>query len=78
MDVKEAVAILTEKFPDKKINGNPVEYKGAYAFSLVPKTLPEGEPNWDSTITSIDKVTGKILQFDAFGEPDFWTDATPI
>lgn len=78
LDLKAAIAILAEKFPDKKVYGNPVEYKGGYAFSLVPKDQGESEPNYDSTITMVDRTSGEISQFSAFENLDFCTNAKPI
>lgn len=78
LDLKSAIAILAEKFPDKKVYGNPAEYKGGYAFSLVPKDQDEKAPNCDSTITMIERESGKISQFSAFENLDFCTNAKPI
>ena len=78
MNVRDAIAILNEKFPDQKVGGTPVNYRRAYAFSLIPKKALDGTPNWDSTITLVDKESGKVSQFNVFGEPAFLTDATPI
>lgn len=66
MNVKNAIDILTEKFPDKKIIGNPAKYRGSYAFSMVSKDTDENEPIYDSTVVLIDPVTGDISETDAF------------
>lgn len=78
MDLKTAISILEKEFPDKKIIGNPAKYRGKYTFSMVAKDFDEGTPNWDATITAIDINSGEVSQFNAFGEPDFLTEATPI
>lgn len=78
VDLITAIKILKEKFPDKKTIGNPAEYNGAYAFSMVSNDHVDGTPNWDSTITMVDKKTGAVSQFNAFEKLDFFTDARPI
>ena len=75
MGIDKVVEIFAKNFPDKKINGDIVEFKGKYAASLIPKN-GERDP-WDSTITAIDKTTGEISQFSAFEDSDF-IDAKPI
>lgn len=78
LNLETAIELLQRKFPDKKMIGNPAEYKGKYTFSMVSRDYVEGTPNWDSTIIAIDKSTGKISQFNAFSDPDFLTEAKPI
>lgn len=78
MNVKEAMAIVLERYPDKKIIGNPAEYKGMYCFSAVSKDYVDGTPNWDSTVTAVDIQTGEISQFGALENFDFMDNAKPL
>lgn len=78
MNLAASLRMLEEKYPDKKIIGNPVEYKGSFAVSMVDKTQSDSEPNWDSTIYAVNKNTGNIRTFSVLDELDFFTQATPI
>lgn len=78
ISVKNAISIAKEEFPDKKILGKVVEYKDGYCFSMVSKDYIDGQPNWDSTITRVDKNTGEVSQFSVLDDFNFMTEATPI
>lgn len=77
MELKNALSILSAKFPDKKVYGTPVEYRGKYAFGIVDKDYVDGTPNWDSTVVAIDIDTGEISYLDAF-DLDFMAEARPL
>lgn len=78
ISVKSAISIAKKNYPDKKILGQVMDYKGGYCFSMVPKDYVEGQPNWDSSIIRIDKTTGSVSQFSVFDDINFMTEATPI
>lgn len=73
-----ALEKLKERYPNKKIIGKPVGYKGLFVVSMIDKDRDENEPNWDSTVYSVNKETGDIGSFSILDDLNFLTEATPI
>lgn len=74
--VKEAMAMLGKKFPDKRIRGNPGLAGDLYVFAFPNKNASEEEAMWDHTAVCVDRNTGEISWHNVF-EPSIW-NADPI
>lgn len=63
--LEEAIKWYKKNFPNKRLLGVD-EYNGKYVFGGRDKSLKDDEPNWDSTLETIDKETGEISDISAF------------
>lgn len=78
MDIKATIAMLAEKFPDKRINGNPGEIGDMFIFGFVDKNATEQEARWDNTVVGVNRITGNISWHSAFDEDIMFGDVKPI
>lgn len=77
IDVRTAIAMLTEKFPDKRLRGNPCKLNDLLLFNYVDKNGTEDEVKWDNGLIGVNARTGKISHHSAFDE-DIMQNAKPI
>ncbi len=77
IDVRTAIAMLTEKFPEKRIRGNPVQIGDLITFDFVDKNATEEEAMWDNTVVGVNRITGKISWHSVF-DADIMNNGTPI
>lgn len=77
MNIEEAKSILAENFPDKKMYGEPAEYRGQFSIAMVSKDYVDGTPNYDSTVYNVDPKTGKITEVSAF-DLDVLMESKPL
>lgn len=66
--IREAIAILAEKFPDKRIDSNPVQIDDIITFHFVDKDASKERAMWDHTVVGVNQITGEISWHDAFDE----------
>jgi hypothetical protein len=78
LDVPSALRIAEKRFPDKKLNGNPAEFNGKYAFNMIPKDNIEPDNTWNSFVVAVDRESGEISTFNAFENLDFLMNGKPI
>lgn len=78
ISVRDAIALIEKKYPNKKMRGNPGEWNGKFTFRFVDKTATEDEAKWDAGIIAVDKDNGEISEFNAFANRDFFEHAKPI
>lgn len=77
IDVRTAIAMLAEKFPDKRIDGNPGQIGDLLVFGFVDKSATEEEAKWDNTVVGVNRITGKISWHSLFDE-DIMQNVKPI
>ncbi len=77
IDVRTAIAMLKEQFPDKRVDGNPGEIGDLLIFSFVDKNATEEEAKWDNTVVGVNRFTGKISWHRLF-DKDIMQNAKPI
>lgn len=78
LSVRDAIALIEKKYPNKRMRGNPGEWKGKFTFQFVDKASTEDEAKWDAGIIAVDKHSGTISEFNAFANLDFFENNQPI
>lgn len=66
--VREAMATIEKKFPDKRLRGNPCILNDLLLFNYVDKNGTEDEVKWDNGLIGVNARTGKISHHSAFDE----------
>lgn len=68
IDVRTAIAMLEEKFPNKRVDGEPGEVDDLLIFGFVDKKATEEEAMWDNTVVGVNRITGEISWHSVFDE----------
>lgn len=68
ISVRDAIAVLAEKFPNKRIRGVPVQIGDLITFAFVDKNAPENVTRWDDTVVGVNQTTGEISWHSVFDE----------
>lgn len=77
IDVKTAIAMLAEKYPNKRIDGDPGEVGDLLVFGFVDKNATPEEAKWDNTVVGVNRITGNISWHSLFDE-EIMKNAKPI
>lgn len=76
--LNQAKQLVLDAFPNEKIVGKPMRYKGKYAFELALKDLADDEVNYDANVATVDMNTGEVSSFNMFVDYDYMVEAQPI
>lgn len=67
ISIENAIDIFKKNMPNNIIT-TIGDWKSKYVFGSRDKSLKDGDPNWDSTVGAVDKITGKFSKMDAFDD----------
>ena len=78
VSVSAAMTMIEEKFPNKRLRGNPFKLGNLLLFNYVDKDSTEEEAMWDNGLIGIDAVTGKMSYHSIFDEDIAFGNTEPI
>ncbi len=77
ISVREAMAMIENKFPDKRLRGNPCKLDNLLLFNYVDKNETEEQAMWNNGLIGVNVVTGKMSHHSVF-DKDIMQNAKPI